>query len=253
MSRARAIADVNDGFVLATIDIKAPVDKVFAALTDPDQLPKWWGQDGMYHTTSMTRDLRPGGAWETVGTGADGSTFSVGGTYTTVEPPHRLGFTWKPTWESFETRVEYSLSAIDGGTRLTVRHSGFGEHAASCENHGKGWERVLGWLDAWAAPVPPVQAWFVKLKAPRPSFAFDMTPDEREIMLAHGAYWRQRLDAGEVIVFGPVNDPAGPFGLGVVRVDETALKTFQDNDPAILSGLGFSYEAYPMLSAVTLV
>ena len=112
---------------------------------------------------------------------------------------------------------------------------------------------LLGWLSVFvegeAAPVP---AWFVKLKAPRPSFAFDMTPDEMAVMQAHSAYWRAKLAGGQVVVFGPVADPAGAFGLGIVRADETALKAFQDNDPAILSGRGFSYEAFPMLSAITL-
>jgi len=79
-----------------------------------------------------------------------------------------------------------------------------------------------------------------------------MTPDEAAVMQAHSLYWREKLATGEVIVFGPVADPAGPFGLGIVRASDTALKVFQDNDPAILSGRGFSYESFPMLSAVTL-
>lgn len=251
-NKARAIADVHEGLILATVDIKAPVETVFAALTDPAQLPKWWGQADLYQTTGMSVDLREGGAWKTVGVGADGHEFSVGGVYKTVQPPHRLDFTWAPDWDAFETLVSYTLEAIDGGTRLTVRHSGFGEHAGSCGNHATGWERVLGWLTGFLQPEPPVEAWFVKLMAPRPSFAFDMTPDEGEIMKAHSGYWRQKLASGEVIAFGPVNDPSGPFGLGVIRAGASALKEFQDNDPAILSNRGFRYETYPMLSLVTL-
>ncbi len=252
MTKARAIADVHEGLILATVDIKAPVEKVFAALSDPAQLPKWWGQADLYQTTSMTVDLREGGTWQTNGRGADGSEFTVGGIYTVVQPPHRLDFTWKPSWETFETMVSYNLQAIEGGTRLTARHSGFGEEAVSCGNHAAGWSRVLDWLVAYAEPQTAAQAvWFVKLLAPRPSFPFDMTPEEQAVMQAHGVYWRERLANGDVIVFGPVNDPAGPFGLGVIRADAAGLKAFQDNDPAILSGYGFSYEAYPMLSAVT--
>jgi len=253
MSKARAIADVNAGIVLATVDIKAPADKVFRALTDPAQLPKWWGQADMYQTTAMTADLRPGGAWRTDGVGADGTPFHVGGIYTAIDAPHRLEFTWKPSWEAVETEVSYTLQAIDGGTRVTARHTGFGDNAAACGSHANGWERVLGWLTAFAeGETAPVPAWFVKLKAPRPTFAFDMTPDEAAVMQAHSLYWREKLATGEVIVFGPVADPAGPFGLGIVRASEAALKAFQDNDPAILSERGFAYESFPMLSAVTL-
>jgi uncharacterized protein YndB with AHSA1/START domain len=253
MTKARAIADIHAGLVLATVDIKAPIDRVFGALTDPNELPKWWGQAEMYQTTAMMADLRPGGEWRTDGVGADGAPFHVGGTYTAVEAPHRVEFTWKPSWEDIETHVSYTLQAIDGGTRVTARHSGFGDHAAACGDHANGWERVLGWLTTYTeGETAPVPAWFVKLKAPRLSFAFDMTPEEAAVMQAHSAYWRAKLATGEVIVFGPVADPAGPFGLGIVRASDTALKAFQDNDPAILSGRGFSYESFPMLSAVTL-
>jgi hypothetical protein len=60
------------------------------------------------------------------------------------------------------------------------------------------------------------------------------------------------LDAGTAIVFGPVADPNGPWGLGVLRVaDEKQLGELTQNDPVILSGRGFRYETLPMFSAVT--
>ncbi len=252
-SKARAVADIHSGLILATIDLKAPIDKVFAALTDPAQLPKWWGQSGMYQTTALHADLREGGQWRADGLSADGSSFSVGGIYKVVQPPHRVDFTWQPTWEPVATLVSYNLESIDGGTRLTLRHSGFGENTAACRDHANGWERVLGWLDGFLAPDADTRpGWFVKLMPPRPDFALTLTPDEMAMMKAHGQYWRRRMDAGDVIVFGPVNDPAGSFGLGVVRArDEAELKTFQDNDPAILAKRGLSYQSFPMFSVVS--
>lgn len=46
------------------------------------------------------------------------------------------------------TKVTYTLDAIPGGTRLTVRHEGFGRRSESCTSHANGWERVLVWLIA---------------------------------------------------------------------------------------------------------
>lgn len=252
-SKARAVADIHSGLILATIDIQSPIEQVFAALTDPAQLPKWWGQAGLYQTTAMLADLREGGQWRTDGVGADGSSFSVGGTYKVVQPPHRVDFTWQPTWEPGETLVSYNLEAIDGGTRLTLRHSGFGDQVNACRDHAMGWERVFGWLDGFLVPDADTRpAWFLKLLPPRPDFVQTLSPDEMAMMKAHGLYWRQKMNAGDVIVFGPVNDPAGSFGLGVVRArDEAELKHFQDNDPAILAGRGLAYAAYPMFSVVT--
>jgi len=88
---------------------------------------------------------------------------------------------------------------------------------------------------------------FLKLIPPRPSFPTDMNDDEKAMMAEHFAYWKSKLDNGEVIVFGPVLDPKGPFGAGVVAAaDEAAARVFADNDPAIKSNRGFTCEIYPM-------
>jgi uncharacterized protein YciI len=92
-----------------------------------------------------------------------------------------------------------------------------------------------------------MQHFFVKLIAPRPSFAMDMNEDEKAVMAERAAYWKAKLDQGEVIVFGPVLDPSGPYGAGVLAVaDEAAARAFAANDPAIKSKRGFTCEIYPM-------
>jgi len=90
-----------------------------------------------------------------------------------------------------------------------------------------------------------------KLIAPRPTFAADMTAEERQVMLDHGAYLRNFVDAGTVIVMGPVMDPAGPWGLGVFEsASEDEVRSILARDPTVLSGLGFRWEIYPMAQAV---
>jgi hypothetical protein len=88
---------------------------------------------------------------------------------------------------------------------------------------------------------------FLKLIAPRPSFAMDMSDAERTAMAEHLGYWKAKLDAGDVVVFGPVMDPKGPFGAGVLAAaDEAAARAFADGDPAVKSIRGFTCEIYPM-------
>lgn len=90
-----------------------------------------------------------------------------------------------------------------------------------------------------------------RLVPPRPTFAMDMTPDERAAMMRHVAYWGALLERGTAVVFGPVADPAGPWGLGVVRLREgESLEALIGEDPAILAGIGLRYETLPMLNAV---
>ena len=89
---------------------------------------------------------------------------------------------------------------------------------------------------------------FVKTENPRPTFHLDMTPDERTIMENHVAYWSDKASHGISIVFGPVMDPQGVYGIGVHQVqDEAEMRDLIEHDPA--NGL-LRYEILPMPRAV---
>jgi uncharacterized protein YciI len=76
-----------------------------------------------------------------------------------------------------------------------------------------------------------------RLKAPRPTFALDMTDEEREIMGRHAAHWQPLIDAGRMVVFGPVLDGTGSWGLGVVEADdENEIRQFASGDPVVTTG-----------------
>jgi len=78
-----------------------------------------------------------------------------------------------------------------------------------------------------------------RLKAPRPTFAFDMNDEEREIMARHAAYWQPYIDSGQMVIFGPVLDGTGSWGLGVVEADdEEELRNFAAGDPVVTTGTG---------------
>jgi len=143
---ARAVADLSDGLILATVEIAAPAERVFRALAS-EEIVNWWGSAETYRTTKWTGDLRVGGAWRTEGVGADGQPFSVGGEFVEVDPPRKLVQTWRADWDGGNvTTITYRLEPIAGGTRLTLRHEGFAGRRESCARHTEGWERVLGWL-----------------------------------------------------------------------------------------------------------
>jgi uncharacterized protein len=82
-----------------------------------------------------------------------------------------------------------------------------------------------------------VGTFVIRLEAPRPTFALDMTEEEREIMGRHGAHWRPYIEAGQMVVFGPVLEEGGSWGLGVVETDdEAALRAFAARDPVVTTG-----------------
>ena len=80
-------------------------------------------------------------------------------------------------------------------------------------------------------------AFVFRLIAPRPTFALDMTDEEQEIMGRHAAYWQRFVESGQMVIFGPVLDSTGSWGLGVVEADdEDELRAFAARDPAVTSG-----------------
>jgi len=79
----------------------------------------------------------------------------------------------------------------------------------------------------------------IRLKAPRPTFALDMSEEERAIMARHAAHWQSWIDSGQMVVFGPVLDASGSWGLAVVEADhEEELQTFAARDPVVTTGTG---------------
>ena len=144
---ARAIADVNGGMLLATIDIAVPPERVFRAIAS-EELALWWGSPDLYRVTKWTGDLRVGGTWRSDGMDKSGKAFSVRGEFLEVDPPNKLVQTWIYDWDTANsvTTITWRLTPIEGGTRVVIRHEGFGAAHDACASHANGWERVLAWL-----------------------------------------------------------------------------------------------------------
>ena len=121
-----------DETVIQEITIKAPAERIFEALTNPEQRKEWWGSEGRFQTTHVESDLQVGGKWRMSGTG-------------TIEPPHVLAFTWLPDWQQnpTETLVRFDLTEKDGLTTVRLMHSGLTPEGLQAH---KGWPQILVWL-----------------------------------------------------------------------------------------------------------
>ena len=90
-----------------------------------------------------------------------------------------------------------------------------------------------------------------RLLPPRADFAQTMTPDEQDAMTRHAAYWHELLDAGRVVVYGPVADPEGVWGLGVVRGGSQAeVVGLGEQDPVIAAGIA-TFEVAEIMGGIT--
>jgi uncharacterized protein len=96
-----------------------------------------------------------------------------------------------------------------------------------------------------------VSLFLFRLLPPRPDFAQTLTPQEQETMSRHAEYWMQLLANGRVVVFGPVADPEGVWGMGVVRADShEEVVLLGQNDPAISSGVA-TFDVLEIMGAQT--
>jgi uncharacterized protein YndB with AHSA1/START domain len=160
---ATAVLTPDNDAVLAEVFIAAPPERVFQAITDPTQMPLWWGRQGLYRITEWKADVRPGGKWQSDGVGTDGTSFRVEGEYLEVDRPRLLVHTWITSYAAtMKTVVRWELEAreihglqhpgpkkVGTGTFVKIRHEGFAGHVAQAKSHGDGWIRVLGWMQAF--------------------------------------------------------------------------------------------------------
>jgi uncharacterized protein len=65
------------------------------------------------------------------------------------------------------------------------------------------------------------QNYFFKLLPPRATFIEDMTKQEERLVQEHALYVGEQMKAGNVLLFGPVRDPAGAFGVAILEVDDS--------------------------------
>ena len=131
---------MNERVVEKVVDFEVDVESVWEAITDPDELARWFGDEAEI-------DLRSGGdafmTWENHGRYAM--------RIEEVEAPSRLVWSWVHEPDvAFDdapaTRVEWRLgAAADGGTTLHLRETGFLTDLHRGQND-EGWDAELGEL-----------------------------------------------------------------------------------------------------------
>ena len=96
---------------------EAPRALVWAAWTDPAQLPAWWGRRGWHiDPTTLVIDARPGGRLHHVSVHEDtGERMTLDGVFDEVVQGERLSFTHA------DARSVVTFTELDGRTELVVR------------------------------------------------------------------------------------------------------------------------------------
>jgi len=95
------------------------------------------------------------------------------------------------------------------------------------------------------------QLFLFRLVPPRADFAQTMTTDEQSAMGEHTEYWQRLLRDGRVVVYGPVADPEGVWGLGVLRAEDRAeVLAIGERDPSVVAGVN-TFEVFEIMGGRT--
>jgi uncharacterized protein YndB with AHSA1/START domain len=126
----------------------APPARAYEALSDPEELAKWWGPRG-FTAPSVEFEPRVGGSYRIAMQPPDGDLFHLAGEFLEVGPPTRLAYTfrWDPP-DPDDRQTVVSLSLRDRGAWTEVRLTQ-GEFATEerLRLHEAGWTDSFGRLE----------------------------------------------------------------------------------------------------------
>jgi len=147
---AIAFVTPDQDSIVTEIQIAAPPERVFQALTDGQQLQRWftspecpvkfWQMDARpvvrypYATEKGTVVVN------------NSSEFECHGEILKFDPPRLLVYTWIGNWHNDKSRrtvVRWELTPAAAGTHVKVTHSGLAQEDAARKDYAGGWPGVL--------------------------------------------------------------------------------------------------------------
>jgi uncharacterized protein YndB with AHSA1/START domain len=117
--------DTADRELVISRVLEAPRERVWDAMTDPQQVVRWWGPHG-FTTTVQTMEVRPGGAWSQVMHGPDGVDYPNTSRFLEVVRPERLTYLLRGgAADRAPVQIETTWTFEElaaARTRVTIRH-----------------------------------------------------------------------------------------------------------------------------------
>lgn len=137
---------MSDAEIMLVINkrINAPVDRVYAAWTDPAIMKQWFAPGEVMTVPAAQADPRVGGGYMIhMHDPETGSDHIVSGEYEEVIPNRKLVFSWQ--WKDGVDRTQVIVefrSEGDNETLLTLTHRGFSRQQFA-DKHNEGWQGCL--------------------------------------------------------------------------------------------------------------
>jgi uncharacterized protein YndB with AHSA1/START domain len=144
------IVTPNQDAIVSEIQISAPPERVFRALTDAGELQRWFGSSEC-PTKFWKMDVRVGGQYSYVtekgSIVVNGvSAFECHGEILECDPPRLLVYTWIGNWHDDpkgRTVVRWDLTPRADGTHVRVTHTGLSDLPVARKDYAGGWPGVV--------------------------------------------------------------------------------------------------------------
>jgi uncharacterized protein YndB with AHSA1/START domain len=135
--------------VIGEIEIAAPPERVFKALTDRAQAMQW-GSNPSFEMSAWEMDVRLGGKWQFISrelTGRNkGREYEHHGEILEMDPPRLLAYSWYANWHEPATKqtvVRWEITPVGKGSRVKMTHSGLSQIKGACEGYSQGWPGLM--------------------------------------------------------------------------------------------------------------
>ena len=128
---------------------------VYSALTDPEELGRWWGPRG-FTAPSVEFEPRVAGGYRIAMQPPGGGVFHLSGEFREVEPPARLAYTFRwnpPAADDRETEVILALEDRGEKTKVILTQGEFATEERYAL-HEAGWSESLERLEQLLGDAP---------------------------------------------------------------------------------------------------
>jgi uncharacterized protein YndB with AHSA1/START domain len=144
--------------IVAEIQISASPERIFHAISDANELQRWFGGSAECPVKTWKIEARVGGRYSystkksaTVVNGV--SEFECHGEILEFDPPRVLAYSWIANWHDdlkSRTVVRWELTSVQGGTHVRVTHSGLAALPIARKDYAGGWPGVVEQLKKFA-------------------------------------------------------------------------------------------------------